>query len=150
MREALWSEINVQKLVWAIPEERMKAGRAHEVPLTQRMLEVLKALPRQEGNPHVFVGDSRLGRLSENALLNTLDYMGRSDLTQHGFRSTFREWAGEMTTHPREVIEHALAHGLKDKAEAAYQRGTLLPKRRILMSDWSDYCGKAGKEDGSS
>jgi integrase len=146
VREALWSEIDMKKLVWAIPEERMKAGRAHEVPLTRRMVEILKTLPRREGNPHVFVGDSRLGRLSENALLNTLDYMGRGDLTQHGFRSTLREWAGEMTTHPREVIEHALAHGLKDKAEAAYQRGTLFPKRRVLMSDWSDYCAEACKE----
>jgi len=76
------------------------------------------------------------------ACLVLLKRMERGDLTVHGFRSTFRDWAGETTAHPREVIEHALAHQLKDKAEAAYQRGTLLQKRRLLMADWSAYCEK--------
>mgnify|MGYP006955382455 FL=1 len=76
-----------------------------------------------------------------------LKRMSREDLTQHGFRSTFREWAGETTAHPREVIEHALIHSLKDKAEATYQRGTLVPKRRKLMEDWSKYCGILQSKD---
>lgn len=95
----------------------------------------------------VFIGTSRSGSMSENALTNVLKRMGRKDLTNHGFRSTFRDWAGETTAHPREVVEHALAHSLKDRAEAAYQRGTLLPKRRRLMEDWSNYCGTVRPTD---
>lgn len=140
VRKAVWSEIDLGNKVWTIPGDRMKKEKEHRVPLTPQMITILDRLPREENNQHVFVGDSREGRLSENALLNCLEYMGHSDITQHGFRSSFREWAGEMTAHPREVIEHALAHGLKDKAEAAYQRGTLFPKRRTLMADWSNYC----------
>lgn len=82
----------------------------------------------------------RKGQLSDTALLATLKRMGYIDLTQHGFRSTFRDWAGETTDHQREVIDHALAHQLADKAEAAYQSGTLWPKRVALMDDWSNYC----------
>lgn len=142
VRNAVWSEIDLAAEIWTIPGNRMKKEKEHTVPLTPRMLEILKGLFREDNNPHVFVGESREGRLSENALLNCLEYMGHEELTQHGFRSTFREWAGEMTAHPREVIEHALAHNLKDKAEAAYQRGTLFPKRRELMADWSDFCSQ--------
>lgn len=143
VRKAVWSEFDLKKKVWTIPAERMKNEKEHDVPLTARMMDILQHLPREEGNPYVFIGDSGDGHLSENALLNNLEYMGYDDLTQHGFRSTFREWAGEMASHPREVIEHALSHGLKDKAEAAYQRGTLLPPRRKLMADWSEYCSAA-------
>lgn len=78
--------------------------------------------------------------MSDMALLSVLKRMGHNKLTQHGFRSTFRDWAGETTAYPREVIEHALAHQLKDKAEAAYQRGDLLAKRSCLMTDWGKYC----------
>lgn len=150
VRKAVWSEIDLKNKVWTIPEDRMKKEKEHDVPLTERMIEILKSLPREEGNPYVFIGDSGDGHLSENALLNNLEYMGYGDLTQHGFRSTFREWAGEISTHPREVIEHALAHGLKDKAEAAYQRGTLFPPRRNLMADWSEYCSAAQTKGGET
>jgi integrase len=146
-RLATWAEIDMKERLWTIPGDRMKAKKAHEIPLTDEMLSILEALPREDGNPHVFIGTSKNGTMSENALSNVLKRMGRKDLTQHGFRSTFREWAGEMTAHPREVIEHALAHGLKDKAEAAYQRGSLLPKRRKLMADWSKFCGTVRSED---
>ena len=95
----------------------------------------------------MFIGTSKNGTMSENALTNVIKRMGRDGLTQHGFRSTFRDWAGEMTAHPREVIEHALAHGLKDKVEAAYQRGSLLPKRRKLMADWSKFCGTVRSDE---
>lgn len=140
VRKAIWSEIDLDNQVWTIPGDRMKKEKEHRIPLTPQMITILEQLPREDKNQHVFIGDSREGCLSENALLNCLEYMGYPDLTQHGFRSSFREWAGEMTRHPREVIEHALAHRLKDKAEAAYQRGTLFPKRRRLMIDWSNYC----------
>ncbi|MBS0173819.1 MAG: integrase, partial [Nitrospira sp.] len=78
--------------------------------------------------------------LSNMAMIALLKRMGRSDITVHGFRSTFRDWAGEQTTYPREVIEHALAHQLKDRSEAAYARSTLPEKRRKLMEDWAVYC----------
>lgn len=146
-RGAVWAEFDLQKRVWIIPAERMKKEKEHEIPLTDEMVALLEALPREDGNSHVFIGTARSGGLSENALTNVLKRMGRDDLTQHGFRSTFREWAGETTAHPREVIEHALAHSLKDKAEAAYQRGTLMPKRRKLMEDWSKYCGMVQPKD---
>lgn len=86
--------------------------------------------------------------MSDITLTAVLKRMGRADLTQHGFRSTFRDWAGETTAHPRDVIEHALAHQLKDMAEAAYARGDLLEKRRRLMEDWARYC--ATKQDGTN
>lgn len=149
-RLALWAEFDMKNRLWIIPAERMKKDKEHEIPLTDDMVAVLDALPREEGNPHVFIGTSRNGTMSENALTNVLKRMGREDLTNHGFRSTFREWAGEATAHPREVVEHALAHSLKDRAEAAYQRGTLLPKRRRLMEDWSNYCGIVQPKDGDN
>lgn len=141
VRNAVWAEMDVNGHVWTIPAERMKAGRQHEVPLTDATLAILAGLPRTDGNEHVFAGSARAGRLSENALLSVLKRMGLGHLTQHGFRSTFRDWAGETTSHPREIMEYALAHGLKDRTEAAYQRGTLFPKRKVLMAEWSDYCG---------
>lgn len=87
--------------------------------------------------------------LSDMTLSAVLRRMGRSDITGHGFRSTFRDWAGETTAYPREVIEHALAHRLKDKAEAAYQRGTLFDKRRKLMDDWAAFCAKVQNVSGN-
>lgn len=149
-RLAVWAEFDLKNRIWTIPAERMKKDKEHEIPLTDEMVALLEALPREESNAHVFIGTSRAGAMSENALNNVLNRMGREDLTQHGFRSTFRDWAGETTAHPREVIEHALAHSLKDKAEAAYQRGTLLPKRRRLMEDWSKYCAIVQPKDGDN
>lgn len=138
---ATWREIDLERRIWTIPAERMKAGREHAVPLSDPAIEVLQAQAAERGaDGFVFPGKS--GALSNMAGLQLLKRMGRADLTVHGFRSTFRDWAGEATAHPREVIEHALAHQLKDKAEAAYQRGDLLEKRRILMADWGDYCSR--------
>lgn len=139
IRGAEWSEIDLEGRIWIIPAERMKAGKEHRVPLSDTAVELLKALPRFADNNFVFPAP-RGGQLSDMSLTAVLKRMGRSGLTQHGFRSTFREWAGETTSHPREVIEHALAHQLADKAEAAYQRGTLWPKRIALMDDWTTYC----------
>lgn len=139
-RGATWLEIDLGAKVWTIDGSRMKAGKEHRVALCDEAVALLKALPREDGNPLVFVGTAKTGGLSENAMNNVLGSMDRNELTQHGFRSTFRDWAGETTAHPREVIEHALAHSLKDKAEAAYARGTLMAKRARLMADWGKYC----------
>jgi integrase len=141
-----WSEFDFAAKLWRVPAERMKAGKEHVVPLSDRAIEILTKLPRT--GDFVFEG-ARAGRpLSNTAMLMLLRRMGRSDLTVHGFRSSFRDWAGETTAHPREVIEHALAHRLKDKAEAAYARGDLLAKRTRMMRDWSRYCGTAPGEAG--
>ncbi|EAM8613886.1 site-specific integrase [Salmonella enterica] len=139
IRGAEWSEIDLEGKTWTIPASRMKAAKEHRVPLSESAVALLKALPRFKDNKFVFPA-TRKGQLSDTALLAVLKRMGYTELTQHGFRSTFRDWAGETTNYPREVIEHALAHQLADKAEAAYQRGTLWPKRVALMDDWSKYC----------
>jgi integrase len=146
-RLATWAEIDMKERLWTIPGDRMKAGIEHQIPLTDEMLSILNALKREEDNPHVFIGTSKNGTMSENALINVLKRMDRKGLTQHGFRATFKTWAGETTAHPREVIEHGLAHQLLDKAEASYDRGTRLEKRRKLMADWSKFCGTVRSED---
>jgi integrase len=139
VRNATWAEIDLAANVWTIPAERMKAGREHRIPLSAEAVSLLKAMPKIVGSDHVFPAP-RGGSLSDMSLTGVLKRMKRGDLTQHGFRSTFRDWAGETTTYPREVIEHALAHQLADKAEAAYQRGDLLVKRTGLMQDWAAFC----------
>jgi len=107
--------------------------------LANEVITLLNALPREEGSDQVFIAPKG-GQLSDMALTAVLRRMGRNGLTQHGFRSTFRDWAGETTAYPREVCEHALAHRLADGVEAAYQRGDLVAKRAGLMSDWANYC----------
>ena len=121
----------------------MKAGKPHRVPLSDEARALLDALPRV--GDYVFSSSQGDKPLSNMAMLAVLKRMSRSDLTVHGFRSTFRDWAGETTAYPREVIEHALAHQLADASEAAYQRGDLLNKRRALMQDWSLFCTSVGK-----
>lgn len=146
VRGATWDEIDFETRVWKIPASRMKAGKEHRVPLSDSAIELLNKLPRIVGSKYIFPS-IRNGKLSDMALTSVLKRMDINDLTQHGFRSTFRDWAGETTSYPREVIEHALAHQLKDKAEAAYQRGDLLVKRADLMADWSKYCGYVAIEE---
>lgn len=133
---------------WTIPRERMKADKEHRIPLSPAAVALLKALPTVEGSNFIFPAP-RGGALSDMALTAVLKRMDRNDLTAHGFRSTFRDWAGEQTAYPREVIEHALAHQLKDKAEAAYQRGDLLEKRARLMDDWAKRCAMADNAAGN-
>lgn len=147
---ATWDEIDLEAKIWTIPADRMKAGQEHEVPLSVAAVALLKALPRVKGSNYVFPAPQG-GKLSDMALSMLVRRMNGDDPTfvdrdgkpvvPHGFRSTFRDWAGETTAYPREVIEHALAHRLPDKAERAYQRGTLLPKRARLMDDWAKRCG---------
>ena len=139
---ARWEEFDLTAGVWTIPAERMKAKKEHRVPLSARVIALLG--DQDEPGAFVFSGRRAGQPLSNMALMMTLRRMGRADLTAHGFRSTFRDWAGEVTAYPREVIEHALAHQLKDKAEAAYARGSLFDKRRRLMTDWANYCDQPG------
>lgn len=149
---ATWREINLDAGVWIIPAERMKAGKEHHIPLSSRATEILtETLLYAEDGGYVFPGRKERCSLSNMALLAVVRRMNKDKLiwkdrngepiVPHGFRSTFRDWAGETTAYPREVIEHAMAHQLPDKAEAAYARGTLFDKRKRLMADWAAYCG---------
>ena len=140
VRLATWEEIDFSARLWTVPDGRMKGRKEHRVPLSDAAIRLLDALPRHEGNSLIFPAQ-RAATLSNQSLTTVLHRMGHRGITQHGFRSTFRDWAGETTSYPREVIEHALAHKLKDKAEAAYQRGDMFEKRKGLMEDWARYCG---------
>jgi integrase len=144
---ARWAEIDLDGNVWTVPAERMKGHREHRVPLSDQALAVLKPLHESKGsNAYVFPGD-RKAKLSDMALMMLLRRMGKKDLTVHGFRSTFRDWAGDTTTFQREIVEAALAHIIGDKAEQAYRRGDALEKRRELMQAWGAYL-RAEREQG--
>jgi integrase len=147
VRNAAWNEINLETKTWIIPAGRMKTRKEHAIPLSEPAIDLLRALRKTHPQSETWVfPSSRKGRsrpLTDPTLIGVMRRIGWPGLTQHGFRSTFRDWAGEQTHHAREVIEHALAHRLKDKVEAAYQRGTLWPKRVALMDDWANYCGQA-------
>jgi len=135
---ARWSEFDLGQGLWTIPAERIKAGREHRIPLSPAAVALLRKLAETKVNEFVF--PSRPGKpLSNGALLALLRRMNRSDLTAHGFRSTFRDWAGEQTNFPREVAEMALSHAIGDKVEAAYRRGDLFEKRIALMAEWAAY-----------
>lgn len=138
--EAVWSEIDLENKVWTIPGERMKAGREHRVPLSETALNILQEMAEIRTSDFVFPGNSKNRPLSNMAMLTVLRRMKRTDITVHGFRSTFRDWAAEQTNFPREVAEMALAHTIESKVEAAYRRGDLFEKRRSLMQEWEDQC----------
>lgn len=142
VRGATWGEFDLAAGVWIIPAERMKAKREHRVPLSSKAVSLLNTLPRLDGTELVFPGTN--GELSNMSLTAVLRRMNRGDLTAHGFRSTFRDWAAEQTAYPSEVVEMALAHTIGNKVEAAYRRGDLFDKRRRLMDDWAKYCGTIG------
>lgn len=140
---ATWGEVDLEKAEWTIPAERMKAGKEHRIPLSEQAVAILQEVQPlntkwREDAP--LFPSSAGGKLSGMAMSMLLRRMDRDAITVHGFRSTFRDWAGESTSFPREVVEHAMAHQLADKAEAAYQRGTLFPKRIKLMAAWAAYC----------
>ncbi|MGI9520737.1 MAG: tyrosine-type recombinase/integrase, partial [Hyphomicrobiaceae bacterium] len=142
VRGMRWAEIDMKAKTWTVPASRMKAAKEHRVPLTGRAMQVLGEPAPKEAL--VFPSQNDTDRpLSDMALTAVLRKMDREDITVHGFRSTFRDWAGETTAFPREVIEAALAHRLKDKAEAAYARGDLFDKRRQLMQAWASFISKA-------
>lgn len=135
-RGATWDEIDLKERVWNIPAERMKAGRAHRVPLSPAAIELLKQLPRIEGELLIFPGRKEATPLSDMTL-TMLMRRHAPPYTVHGFRSSFRDWAAEDTRHPSEVCEMALAHSVGDETEAAYRRSDLMNKRRKLMMDWA-------------
>lgn len=152
--QAQWSEIDQGAAIWTVPAERMKARREHRVPLSDAAMTILVALPRVDSNPYLFPG-TRHGRpLSNMALLQLMRGMeygvdgDRGDYVPHGFRSSFRDWSGEVSSFPRDVAEMALAHVIENKVEAAYRRGDLFVKRRKMMQEWADYLDKlkAGAE----
>jgi integrase len=136
---AKWDEIDLEAKVWTLPPGRMKASRQHRVPLSDRAVDILRALPRSKSG-FVFAHANGLRPVSNMAMLELLRGMKGSGHTVHGFRSSFSDWARDRTAYARDVIEMALAHAIKDKSGAAYRRGDALEKRRRLMAEWARYC----------
>jgi integrase len=153
---ARWSEFNLAEQVWTVPANRIKGEREHRVPLTGHVVATLQGLPREEGNPFVFIGQAGTG-LSNNAMAALLQRMNEENkkagrplyvdpkqnnrpIVPHGFRSAFRDWAAERTNFPNFVVEMALAHTVGDKVEGGYRRTDLYDKRRKLMEAWATYC----------
>lgn len=148
---ARWSEIDLQAAAWTVPAERMKAGKMHRVPLSEAALALLRDVSQLAGDapdPHVFPGMRPGAPLSNMALLMALRRMGRGDLTAHGFRSTFRDWAAE-TGKAADLAEAALAHKTGDKTVQAYLRGDLFERRRKLMDQWAEWCSRPSAERGN-
>ena len=148
VRGATWGEIDQENATWTIPGERMKAGVEHRVPLSADALALLKQLPRTPGTVLVTMASKDLvfpaprgGKLSDMTLVAVMRRMN-VDAVPHGFRSTFRDWASERTAYPSEVAEMALAHTIGNKVEAAYRRGDLFEKRRVMMADWANFLAK--------
>jgi integrase len=135
---ATWDEIDLNAKTWIIPAIRMKAEREHRVPLSIDALNILNDMSSTRINDYVFPGTKK--GLSNMAMLAVLKRMDRQEITVHGFRSTFRDWAAESTAYPGEVVEMALAHAIKNLTEAAYRRGDLIEKRSRLMEEWARYC----------
>jgi integrase len=142
LRGMRWSEIDFQPAVWSLPAERMKAGRPHRVPLSTRAVAILRELKKSKRGEFVFAGRTPGEPLSPTAMKAGLRRM-KVEVTVHGFRSSFRDWAGNETPTPREIVETALAHAVGDTTEQAYRRSDALEKRRQLMEAWADYCTAA-------
>jgi integrase len=140
---ARWSEIDQETKVWTVPAERMKAGRPHRVPLAPRALNILAEAEKIRTGEYVFPGQRRDRPLSPVAMNKVLRRMQIENATVHGFRSSFRDWAGECTSFPREIAEAALAHVVGDETERAYRRGDALEKRRLLMEAWAGFLDTA-------
>jgi integrase len=154
VRGARWDEIDMEKALWVIPDARMKMGREHRIPLPDRAVALLKALPRLDSNPLVFPAP-RGGQMSDMTLSATMKRMHEADRAKggagfidgqskrravpHGLRSTFRDWVAERTTYPGDMAEVALAHKISNAVEASYRRGDMIEKRRKMMGDWAGY-----------
>jgi integrase len=143
---ARWEEIDLKAGLWTVSDGRHKTGKDFEIPLSKRAIEILDALPREK-NGYVFPGSRSKSPLSNMAMLELLRGMKGEGLTVHGFRSTFRDWAGDNTNFAREVIEAAMSHQIKDKAEAAYRRSAAIEKRRQLMEAWARYCNSPARKE---
>jgi integrase len=147
---ATWNEIDTDNAVWIVPADRIKAGKEHRVPLSAPALAIIRAMAETREGEFVYPGGRRRRPLSNMAMAAVLKRMGRGEITVHGFRSTFRDWASERTNYPREVAEMALAHAVGDKVEAAYRRGDLFEKRRRIMADWAKHCARIEKAEGDN
>lgn len=143
IQSAQWAEFNLVESLWSLPAERMKMRKPFIIPLPSQAVEMLRDLPRTE-SPYLFPGQGKSGVMHANAVRNLLHKLGHTDITRHGFRSTFRDWANECTHYPREICELALAHDERDQTEAAYSRSDFLEKRRALMTEWADFCSNTG------
>ena len=137
---AVWSEIDLKEKLWVVPAVRMKMSRPHRVPLSDRAIAILKALPREDGNPHVFIGTKKGRGISNMSMSVLLQKRMKVDATVHGFRSSFRDWTAD-NEYDRNASELALAHLVgKDDTERSYLRTDMLDRRRPLMQDWADFC----------
>ena len=139
VRFAFWEEFDFESKTWVLSAERMKARKAFAIPLSEQVLDVLAKIPRVEGSSFLFPGRGKSGVMNANPVRTLLHLMKHADITRHGFRSTFRDWAAENTNYAREVCEMALAHDERDQTEGAYSRTDFLEKRRPLMQEWADY-----------
>ena len=144
---AKWSEIDFDEKLWTVPAGRMKGSREHRVPLSSRALAVLAQARKLQTNDYVFPGQKRGRPLSGMSMEMLLRRMKVESATVHGFRSSFRDWAGDKTSFPREVAEAALAHAIGDETEAAYRRSDALAKRRRLMNAWAGFCEASGADE---
>jgi integrase len=136
------NELDVERLCWNVPAMRMKNNKEHRIPISMEAAAILRATGRlsSPGDIFIFSAGDGVRPLSNMAMLAVLERLGRADITVHGFRSTFRDWAAEETNFDRDVIEMALAHAVSNRVEAAYRRGDLFAKRVTLMEAWGDYC----------
>lgn len=142
-----WDEIDEAAGLWTIPAQRMKAGRDHRVPLSRRALAILTEMRQIRMSDYVFPGGKERRPLSGMVFSMKLRRLKKTNVTAHGFRSTFRDWAAEQTDFPNEVVEMALAHTISNKVEAAYRRGDLFEKRRQLAEAWAAYCGGQSSDE---
>lgn len=140
IRFAEWPEFDLEAGVWSLPAGRMKMRKAFGIPLASEVVDMLAALPRIDDSNFLFPGRGKSGVMHVNGVRSLLHSMGHTEITRHGFRSSFRDWANERTHYPREVCELALAHDERSQTEAAYSRSDFLEKRRALMADWAAYC----------
>ncbi|MEP0940236.1 MAG: integrase arm-type DNA-binding domain-containing protein [Rhizobiaceae bacterium] len=138
--QAVWSEIDLDSALWVIPKERMKNKQEHSIPLSDRAVEILSPLYSSRSSEYVFPGQKQGKPLSNMSMSMLLRRLKVDNATPHGFRSTFRDWAGDKTNFPREIAEMALSHKIGSAVEQAYRRSDALEKRRQLMQAWADYC----------
>jgi integrase len=137
---ATWDEVDLDAALWKIPGPRMKAGDEHTVPLSPRAVEILRKLHSLRESKFVFPGRFKDTRLTDSMLRQLLHQRMKVAFTVHGFRSTFRDWTGDCTAYPRDVVESALAHAIENRVEAAYRRATAIENRRELMRSWDTFC----------
>jgi integrase len=136
---AVWNEVDLDNATWVVPAQRMKAGREHRVPLSSQAIALLRKLPHESGNSLVFIGPGAGGGLGKMSMAQLMARLGHA-VTIHGFRSSFRDWAGETTAFAHDICEAALAHARGDQSVRAYARGDLFVKRRKMMEAWAAFC----------